>query len=210
MKRVFVIAIIFCFSVIPVAAQKTKTPVQLTESQWQGIFTALRNENWTAAFNLSGKYLKQLKDNDKAKSIANLRYIYLYAAAGKVSEGTMSFAEIAKYVKTLIGKKVVMPYRQIAQECQGSFNFICPTDAKNKAIVAAANKKGTTVHSFEYIQLKENLDFAKHEGEKAAIAGVIRSIVPKPNKSKLIILRIYISDGYLIFSDPQMKKASVR
>lgn len=209
MKQIILILLLFSFTAISVSAQKAKVSNELTDKQWQELVAALGNENWNTAFDLSDKYLKLLKDNDEAKSIANLRYIYLYAAAGKVSEGNMSFEELEKNVKNFVGKKVVMPYRQIAPECQSSLNFICSSDeAKNKAFVTATNQNGTTIHSFEYIQLKEDFNFAKHAGEEAAIGGVVQSIVPNPNKSRAIVMRIYISDAYIKLREEQTKKAS--
>ena len=72
-------------------------------------------------------------------------------------------------------------------------------------MVTAMNQAGTTILAFEYLQFKENFDFAKYDGKEIAIGGVAKSIVPNPNKSNLVILRIYISDGYVIL--PQQKEA---
>jgi hypothetical protein len=208
MRRVFLISLILCLTVISVSAQ-TKTAAALSEKQWQDLFTALNNEDWDTAFALSDKYLKLLKDNDEAESIAHLRYTYLYSAAGKVSAGRMSYEELEKSVKNFVGKKLMFPFRQIAVKCRGEFNYICASDdAKNKAVTAATNRGGTSIFAFEYVQLKEDFDFEKHKGEAAAIGGVVKSIVPNPNKSTIVILRIYISDGYLMLAEQKEKSAS--
>src|ERR1043165_1213790 len=207
MKRVFLVLLIVCLTVGSVSAQ-TKTAAALSDKQWQDLFTALDKEDWDTAFDLSDKYLRLLKDNDEAKSIANLRYIYLYSAAGKVSVGRMSYEELEKSVKNFVGKKIVSPLRQIAVKCRGEFNYICASDdAKNKAVTAATNRGGTSIFAFEYVQLKEDFDFDKHRGEPAAIGGVVKSIVPNPNKSTLVILRIYISDGYIMLAEQKGKRA---
>ena len=210
MKQIILILFLLSFTVISVSAQKTKTSDELTDKQWQDLFTVLENENWNSAFELSAQYLKILKDNDEAKSIANLRYMYLYAAAAKVSEGNMSYDELEKKVKDFVGKKIVFPFRQIAVKCRGNeFNFTCASnEAKNKAVTVATNKKSTSIFAFEYVELKEDFDFDKHKGETAAIGGVVKSIVPNPNKSKIVILRIYISDGYFMLAKSKEKKAS--
>ncbi|MCA1642764.1 MAG: hypothetical protein LC785_12630 [Acidobacteria bacterium] len=208
MKQVLLLSLIFGLTVISLSAQ-AKTPNELTDKQWQDLFAALNNEDWNTAFDLSDEYLKLLKDNDEAKSIANLRYMYLYSAAGKVFVGSMSYEELEKTIKNFVGKKIVFPFRQIATKCRGEFNYICASgDAKNKAMTAATNKKGTSIFAFEYVQLKEDFDFDKHEGKTAAIGGVVKSIVPNPNKSTIVILRIYISDGYILLAEQKEKRSS--
>ena len=52
-----------------------------------------------------------MKDDDKR--LLRLRYIYLYVAAGKVTEGKMEFEDFAKSAKEFVGKDVVLPYRPI-------------------------------------------------------------------------------------------------
>lgn len=209
MKQIILTLFLLGFTTISVSAQQAKTSDELTSRQWQDLITSLKNENWTSAFDLSTEYLKLLKDNDEAKSIANLRYMYLYSAAGKVFEGSMSYEELEKKVKDFVGKKIAFPYRRIAVKCRGEFNFICASDdAKNKAVTAAANKKGTSIFAFEYVQFSEDFDLDKHKGETAAIGGIVKSIVPNPNKSTIVILRIYVSDAYILLAAQKEKNVS--
>ena len=215
MKQIILILLLFCFTVISISAQKVKVDDELTDEQWQDLFTALGNEKWDTAFDLSTKYLKQLKNNDEAKSIGNLRYISLYSAAGKVFEGKMSYDKLEEFVKGFVGKKLVFPYRQVSVECISveckGFNFVCPSsETKNKAMVTAMNRAGTTILAFEYLQFKDNFDFAKHDGKEIAVGGIAKSIVPNPNKSSIVILRIYISDGYVMLPTQKAIKASLK
>jgi hypothetical protein len=127
-----------------------------------------------------------------------LRYIYLYAAAGKVTDGKMEFDDFAKSTKEFVGKEVELPYRPITLECRGAMNFICPSKEKqDRAMVAATNKKGTSILAFEYVQLKEPFDFARHEDEPASISGIIDAIVPNPNKSRFLVMRLFITNGVI-------------
>ena len=207
MKKIILILLFFSFTAFSVSAQQTKTPDELTNKQWEDLFTALENENWDTAFDLSTKYLKQLNDSDEAKSIGNLRYICLYSAAGKVSAGKMTYEKLGEFVKDFVGKKLVFPFRQISAKCGSGLNFICFSDGvKNKALVAAANQAGTSILAFEYLQLKVDFDYTKYDGKEAAAAGIAKSIVPNPNKSTIVILRIYISDGSIMLRDEIEKK----
>jgi len=82
-------------------------------------------------------------------------------------------------------------------------NFICPSNDKpDRVMIAATNKTGTSILAFEYVQLKEPFDFARHEGDKASISGKIDAIVPNPNKSRFLVMRLYVSDGVINLYEP--------
>lgn len=209
MKRIIIVMLFLSVACVSAFAQEPKPSAEAPDKQWRDLLVAVSNESWDTAVNLSSQQLKQLKDNDER--LPRLRYIYLYSAAGKVSEGGMSFDELELLVKQFVGKDIVLPYRQMTQNCRGSLNFICSSEgAKDRLIVAATNSTGTTIHAFEYVQLKENFDIASHEGEEASIGGIIEAIKPNPNKSRAIVMRIYITKGFIKLKEQEPKKASVK
>lgn len=197
MNRVAVVIILLCAAYIPSLAQGPKTPAEVSDKQWQEVLMAVSDEEWDKAFQLASQYMEQMKQDDER--LPRLRYIYLYAAAGRVSAGGMSFDELEPLVKGFTGKEIVLPFRPIAIDCRGNLNFICATaGTKDKLSVAAANKAGTNIHAFEYVQLKEEFDAASHQGEKASIGGVIDAIKLNPNKSRFLVMRIYISGASIV------------
>lgn len=209
MKRIIIAVLCLYALSLSALAQQPKPTAEVTDKQWRNLLVAVSNENWDMAVNLSSKYLKQLKERDER--LPRLRYIYVYAAAGKVSEGEMSFDELEQSVKDVIGKEVVLPYRPITQNCRGALNFICSSEgAKDKLFVTATNKTGTTIHSFEYVQLKENFDVASHEGEEASIGGIIEAIKPNPNRSRAIVMRVYITKGVIKIKGQEPQKTSMK
>jgi len=209
LRQSVVIALVVLSCAAFATAQKVASPADLTDKQWQDLFAALGSEDWNKAFQLSDGYLKFLKDDDSAKSIANLRYMHLLAAAGRVSEGNMTYDDFEKVANPLVGKKLVFPFRTISTACNGlEFNYICPRDSKNKVMTTATNKTATTILAFEYTDLKADFDFERNDGQPGAVVGTVRSIVPNPNKSRALIMRIFITDGYIILKEPQPKTLS--
>jgi hypothetical protein len=208
MKRIIHFLILLIIGVVSVSPQQQKSSSTVTDDEYQKVLIAVSNEDWDTAVELSSKYLKQMKTEDER--LPRLRYICLYSAAGKVSEGRMEFDDLARSAKEFVGKNVALPYRPITLECQGALNFICPSkDSKDRLLVAAANKTGTTILSFEYVHLKEPFDFASHEDEAASIAGNIEAIVPNPNQSRAIVMRFYISDATIkLKENPPEKQIS--
>ena len=83
----------------------------------------------------------------------------------------------------------------------GRMNAICISDPHATSfMVIAANKTNTTIHAFEYVKLQQAMDFATHAGEWGSITGTLRKVEPNPNKSRAIVLRIYINDATVAFS----------
>ena len=198
--------IILVFAVVCASPQQSKPSSTVTDEEFQNVLVAVSNEDWDTAVELSAKYLKQIKVEDER--LPRLRYIYLYSAAGKVSEGRMEFDALAQSAKDFIGKNVEVPYRRIMLVCSGrAMNFICPSqDSKDKLMVAATNKTGTRILAFEYVQLKEPFDFASHENEPASISGKIQAIVPNPNKSRGLVMRFYISDATIMLKETPISR----
>ena len=189
-------SIILAGSCASAFAQQPKPAPTVSDEDFQKVLVAASNEDWGTAVSLSSKFMNQMKDDDKR--LLRLRYIYLYAAAGKVTDGKMEFDELAKLAKELVGKAVELPYRPLTMECRGALNFICPSGEKqDRVMVAASNKTGTSILAFEYVQLKEPFDFEHHENEAASIFGTIDSILPNPNKSRAIVMRLFISNGVI-------------
>ncbi|HEV7643290.1 MAG TPA: hypothetical protein VGO50_05040 [Pyrinomonadaceae bacterium] len=197
MNKFLFITFLFILSSVSIYAQTPKQADPITEKQWKELLVALTKENWDTGFDLSAKYLKLVKEEDDAQRVARLRYMYLYSAAGKVYEDKMDYDKLERLVKDLVGKEIAFPYRAIKLDCNGEFNFICwsADEAKNKTMVSASNKKGTSIFAFEYVELKDKFDFAKNAGRKAELGGKIKAIEPNPNRSKIVILRIYVSEG---------------
>lgn len=208
MKRIFCCIILAaCF--LTAFAQQPRPTSTVTDDDFQKVLVAVSNEDWDTAFALSSKFLKQMKDVDKR--LVRLRYIYLYSAAGMVTNGKMEFDDFAKSTKEFVGKEVECPFRPITLECRGAFNFICPSNEKqDRVTVAASNKTATSILAFEYTQLKEPFDFAHHQDEAASIYGTIDAIVPNPNKSRFLVMRLFITNGIINVKDKPPKQISTR
>jgi hypothetical protein len=193
------LAILLTLTILISAPAQTPRPATaLSEKQWDDLVTALEKEDWVTAEKLSWNYLALVKTDDEAKTPGRLRYMYLYSAAGKVATGKMNYDELAKRIKDFAGKEIVFPYRPVKKECQAGFdsNTVCKGNDNKRFFITGTNHDITTIHDFEYIQLKEDFDFEENDGKLATIIGRIDSIAPNPNRSRLLILRIYVSDAY--------------
>jgi hypothetical protein len=168
--------------------------------EYDRILELISNEDWKAASDAATSYLAKAGTSEDLQ--ARLRYIIIYATAGAVSTGASEFDILNKRLKGFVGKSVTLPDRPVVNgDCSGRMNAICISDPHATSfMVVAANKTSTTIHAFEYVKLRQAVDFAAHAGEWGSITGTLSKIEPNPNKSRAIVLRIYIDDATVAFS----------
>jgi len=187
------VAMVACLFNIPVLAQKPSS----MDAQWKSLLKALSNEDWDPAYRLSKSLLEQTKKDDSEKELAKLRYIFLYSAAGRVLARTMTYDELEEVVKPFVGTELVLPFRTVVAKCGGrNLNFICADNEDKKSLlVPATNRTGTTILAFEYYKFKDDPKLGEAAGSTVSLSGIVTSIQPNPNRSDLIILRIYMEDA---------------
>jgi hypothetical protein len=169
-------------------------------NEFDRILQLISNEDWNAASDAAVSYLAKAGASEDLQ--ARLRYIIIYTTAGAVSTGAFEFDVLDQRLRGFVGKSVTLPDRpMINGDCSGRMNAICISDPHATSfMVIAANKTSTTIHAFEYVKLQQAVDFAAHAGEWGSITGTLRKIEPNPNKSRAIVMRIYIDDATVAFS----------
>jgi hypothetical protein len=193
MKRFISISILILLTLCPVFAQRSKSANTLTDKQWQVLVSALEHEDWSAAAAYSLRYITQLKYGDKENALPRLRYDFIFACAGKATEGKMSQEELKAALRGFIGKEVEEPARQITTSFKtGSYN-----NKTYDLLIAPTNHQGTSLFAFEYIDLQDKFDFASHQGQWAIVDGTIKSIEINPNVLRLWALRIVIERAHI-------------
>ena len=198
-KRARLIALALLLSV-PVTLCRGETAAQGQSNEYDRIVQLISNEDWKAASDAAVSYLANVGASEDLQ--ARLRYIIIYTTAGAVSTGVFDFDVLDQRLKGFVGKSVTLPHRPVVTDARpGGMNAICISDPHATSfMVVAANKTSTTIHAFEYVNLQQAVDFAAHAGEWGSITGTLRKIEPNPNKSRAIVLRIYIDDAIVTFS----------
>jgi hypothetical protein len=219
MKRVFFLATLFCLSTIAAFPQKSKTPVKsnaskqtpaqplkvIPDADWRVLIDAVEAESWEKSATLAARYLTKIKIENDKKQLARLRYILLYAMAGKIvsasfagkkPEENKARVELKNAADGFLEKEFFMPSREISGDCEGKLNFICGSkQQKNVLRVTATNRAGTAIYSFDYIRLKENFRLTENIGKHAVIGGVMKKIEFNPNESNVWIMRLFFENG---------------
>jgi hypothetical protein len=210
---------LFCLSSVLCFSQKSKTPVssnvakpaqiktiaEVSKTDWGVLVDAVQSENWENSTSMANGYLTKIKTENNKKQIARLRYILLYALAGKIVEA--SFAgkkaeeaearvELEKAANEFLGKEFFMPSRKVSDDCEGRLNYVCRSKQQANVLrVTTTNQAGTAIHSFEYLRLKQNFSIAENIGKEVILSGVLRKIEFNPNKSNVWIMRLLFENG---------------
>ena len=197
-RRTTFIARLVLLVLVPVTICRGETAIE-DQKEYDRILQLVSNEDWKAASDAAASYLA--KTGTSGDLQARLRYIVIYTTEGAVSTGAFDFDVLNKRLKGFVGKSVTLPDRPVINDAQpGRMNAICISDPHATSfMVIAANKTNTTIHAFEYVKLQQAV-FATHAGEWGSITGTLRKVEPNPNKSRAIVLRIYIDDATVAFS----------
>jgi hypothetical protein len=222
MQKVIFFTIFICFSSACVFGQKPQTPVrtipksvpveqkttaEIADADWKILADSLFAENWNKAAFLAAEHLQNLQtDNDK-KQLAQLRYIYLYALAGKILayttqgntlEAEKSWNELDRVTETFIGKEFVLPPRRFVRDCDKKLNVICEVkDTPNAFRTTATNKEGNSIHSFDYVVFDQPVDIKEFDEKPTFLGGILRKVEYNDDKSKPWVMRLFFNKGFV-------------
>lgn len=188
----------------PVESEK----IEITVEDWNDLESALRLEDWTKTAILSDQYLKKLIAETKDGKIARLRYIFLYALAGKVISYSFSGdreQEIAarnqldKAAKDLVGKEFIFPVRKVLADCKGVVNYVCESkDNAGYLRIAATNSAGTSIHFTEYIEMRRlKFDVKRFDKADVILGGKLAGVRLNPKRSNILVMTLQFEDGFV-------------
>lgn len=178
-----------------------------SEKEWKILTDALIVEDWEKAAFFAALLLDRTKTDNEKKQLAQLRYFYLYALAGKVLNLTeakqtvkkdASFEELKKAAENSIGKEFLMPPRQFLNDCEKRVNYICAVKDNDKALrVTATNKNATNIISFDYILFDTKIDLSQLTAGQAFVGGTLKKIEFNEDISKPWIMRLIFDKGFI-------------
>ncbi len=195
-----------------VETDKSKQPqmpilTKISETEWKNLIDALKTEDWEKSAFLSTQLLSHIKTDDEKKRLAQLRYFYLFALAGKIfqfsSAGEQAkeaevWKELDRAVGNFIGKELILPPRRFLGDCSQFINYICRVKDNERALrVTATNSGGTVIHSFEYVSFEQKIDLKEFAGKETFLGGRLRRAEFNNNLAKPWIMRLFFEGGFV-------------
>jgi hypothetical protein len=212
MKKLIFFTVLFALAVSLTFGQKRATIVnsapkkivqpvragEIAEADWLRMADAMYLENWEKASTLAAQNLQKLKTDNAKKQLAQLRYIYLYSLAGKVSEGKMAFAELERVAEGFVGQEFMLVSRQLLSDCKTKVNYICAVKNNDRVLrVTATNRSATKIHLFEYVVLSERFNLRANSEKLAFLSGNLKKVETTLHKSDMKIMRLIFDKGYV-------------
>lgn len=171
---------------------------EISAEEWGRIVASMDSEDWDKATVLTQGSLSKLKTDNEKKQLAQLRYFYLYALAGRVTAGKLTWEQLEASANGLVDAEFLFPARKILADCTNSLNAICSSKDKGYVLrVTATNKSATVIHSFEYTEFSEDFNIKANSGKAAFISGYLKKIELNPNKSNIWVMRLYFDGGII-------------
>ncbi len=181
---------------------------EISAEDWNKLESSLQLEDWTKTSILADEYLKKLVTETKDRKMARLRYIYLYALAGKVIAYSFSgdrdqelFARnrLDEAAKNFVGKEFIFPVRKILADCKGVVNYVCESkDNAGYLRIAATNSAGTSILFTEYIEMRRViLDVKNHNKADVVLGGRLSGVRLNPKRSNLLVMTLQFEDGFV-------------
>ncbi len=205
------VSVSICLAQTPAELSKpiqspTNTGSEISDNEWKILTDALWTEDWEKAAFFASLLLFRVKADNEKKQLAQLRYFYLYALAGKIlgvsdakkmAEKKATLEELEKAAGTFIGKEFLLPPRQFLSDCQQRINYICPVKDNEKALrVTATNKDATAIISFDYVLFDTKVDLKEFTAKDAFLGGTLKKVEFNNDMSKPWVMRLIFEKGF--------------
>ena len=187
-------------------AQPPAAVTEISAADWQALADALVREDWTRAAAYAAVHLKTLKTDNDRKQLAQLRYLYLFALAGKIlaanaqgnaAEAEKNWNELDRVMEKFIGQEFVLPPRPFAVDCSKRLNYVCAVKSNPKALrTTATNKEGNGIHSFDYVLFDEAIDLKADNDREVFLGGTLQRADYNEDKSKPWVVRLFFNNGF--------------
>lgn len=192
MKRTILLLSFICLQTILVAQT-------VSYDDFRSIIPFLQKEDFASAYKASTKILNTT-ENDSSDLRGIVTYINIYAAAGMVSKGEMSYDAFEKNSKQFIGHYLVMsahPCVDSGKLAYNSLSFFRDDSGRLKGRTTTTNNKATSILLFEYFDFAETVDPQAYIGKNVRCGGILEELKPNPNKSTVVIGRLYIKNAFI-------------
>lgn len=191
-----------------IVENKTTAVTKISDAEWTTLADALAAEDWDKSAPLALRFLNRIKVDNEKKQLAQLRYLYLYALAGKtfkLAAGQNTVAEtvvreeLIRAAARFTGREFVLPARKFLYDCKGVVNYICAVKSGGNKLfrTTATGRDGTEIHSFDYVSFDEEIDLKGFAENKTFLGGVLRRVEFNDDLKKPWVMRLIFEKGFV-------------
>ena len=176
----------------------------ITYDDFKTVIPFLQKEDFKGAFEKTNKLLGSTQ-NDTSDMRGIITYMNIFSAAGMVSLDQMTYDDFSKNANKYVGQYLVMSAHPCIDSSGQGFNSLkfVTQDGHLQGVTISANNKGTNILCFEYFQYADPIIPSDLIGKNVRCGGILKSFEINPNKSKIWISRLHISDAFARIMTPR-------
>ncbi|HEY9046761.1 MAG TPA: hypothetical protein VIN08_12740 [Ohtaekwangia sp.] len=170
----------------------------ITHDDFETVIPYLQREDFKGAFEKTRELITTTRD-DSSDVRGIVIYMNIFSAAGMVTQDLMTHDDFLTNAYTHIGQRIVMP----AHPCVDSSSLVYNTlkfityEGKTQGLTVTANKARTNILLYEYFDYSRAINQDVYIGKNVRSGGRLRSIEVNPNKSKVWIARLHITNAWV-------------
>lgn len=196
----------FIFTLLfPLIVATTAYGQVITYDDFRAVIPFLQNEDFKGAFDKTSKLLKSTQ-NDSSDLRGIVTYMNILSAAGMVTLDQMTYDEFTINSNKYIGQYVLMsahPCIDSSSKGYNSLQFLASDSGKLKGMTITANNTKTNILCFEYFYYADPINPSEFIGKNVRCGGILQRIETNPNKSKIWITRLHISEAFARVMSPR-------
>jgi len=170
----------------------------ITYDDFKEVIPFLQKEDFKGAYEKTSTLLEStINDSSDLRGIVT--YMNIFSATGMVTLDQMTYKEFEKVTKKFIGQYVVMsahPCIDSSAKGYNSIQFITNDNDKLEGMTISSNSQKTNILCFEYFDYAEPINPIELIGKNVRCGGILSSIETNPNKSKIWIARLRITNAF--------------
>jgi hypothetical protein len=176
----------------------------ITYDDFKTVIPFLQTEDFKSAFEKTNQLLSSTQ-NDSSDLRGIVTYMNIFSAAGMVTLGQMTYEDFSKNANKYIGQMIVMSAHPCIDSSENGYNSLKFITYENKlqGMTITANNAKTNILCFEYFDYSDPINPSDFIGKNVRCGGILQAVETNPNKSKIWISRLHISNAFARIMRPR-------
>ena len=176
----------------------------ISYDDFKTVIPFLQKEDFKGAFEKTSKLLVAT-ENDSSDLRGIITYMNIFSSAGMVTLDQITHDDFLKNANKYLGQKVVMSAHPFVDSSSQGYNSLKLTmqDGTLQGMTITANNSKKNILCFEYFKYVDEINPADFIGKNVCSGGTLESLEINPNKSKVWISRLHITNAFTRVMTPR-------
>lgn len=176
----------------------------ISYNDFKTVIPFLQKEDFKGAFEKTDKLLSATQ-NDSSDLRGIVTYMNIFSAAGMVTLDQMTYQDFSKNANKYVGQWIVMSAHPCIEGSKNGFNSLSfeMQDGVMRGSTTSSDNSNTHILCFEYFKYEDPVNPLEFIGKNVRCGGILESVEVNPNKSKVWISRLHVSNAFVRVMTPR-------